>query len=143
MMAGVRISSALIANYAESRAGVLNILGAFPEWWEVPKLPWAGVLSFVVVLELAGAEDAKKPYKLDFTLRRPTGESDHLLSVQTTRVATTQVPGAPFRNAVPVQLPITLGTAERHSIVVSETDTEQSVEVPFGVRLVPPPPASQ
>jgi len=131
----MRLTNAFLANYAEARAGLFDILGAFPEWWDVPKLPANLLVHLVVNLDLEEA-DLGTTYFFEIGMNRPNQRFDLLGKIQATRDPSLEhVSGAPLRNVVVMPLPILLAESGPHELVVTSLDDSQIARVPILVRV--------
>ena len=136
-MTRMRATNAFLANYAEVRNDLVNALGAFPEWWDVPALPFAAVIHMVVLLELE-PDEVGQVFTIDVALERPGGDSGLVSVLKTQRRPSEKVLGTPIYLRVAVPCPINVGELGPHALVLA-SDGEILARVPFGIRVVPPP----
>jgi hypothetical protein len=68
----MRPVAAFIANYAEIQAGMVQVIGGFPEWWSLAAVPGEAVISAVLVVEVEPAEVGQTA-TIDFFITAPDG----------------------------------------------------------------------
>jgi hypothetical protein len=135
----VRISNAFLASYAEVRGGTTQILGAFPEWWGIPRLPSSLLIYGVVQVELERSE-IEATFQLVASLHRPDGSVDPpVLQMQAARgpETTDTRDYDPAYLCMPFPIPLTIASEGRHQIEIGSQT--QRVWLPFGVRVIAPP----
>jgi hypothetical protein len=137
-MEAMRVASACIANYAEIRNGIVNILGGYPEWWEVPQLPQQATMFIVVTCEMDHSE-AGRTFSFDLKLKRPSGDDPQLLAqIQTVKPPSPAPTGASLKNPIVVPAPVNLGEEGLHEFQLTRTDSgDMFASVSVWVRLNP------
>ncbi|HVC15570.1 MAG TPA: hypothetical protein VND62_12015 [Acidimicrobiales bacterium] len=116
----MRVDSFFLANYAEQRGGLANILGAFPEWWTVPNVPCRMAVGFVLVQDLDEAE-LESAYSIHLYIRPdttpPPDDSTPLGIVETLPRRTSPIwQGAPTRNLIAHRFPVEFAQHGLHRV---------------------------
>jgi len=135
----MRVANAFLANHAEVRDGIANILGGFPEWYTVPVLPQQ-VLIFVVIDIVLEDNELGETFAINLILERP----DHTtLSLGNIQMRRDRVPmdlsEALHHNIAVFPAPIILGGEGQHVITVETADGEQRIRIPIYARTAPTP----
>ena len=143
-MARVEVTSAFLANYAELRGPLTNVLGAFPEWWEVPALPHNVVVYAVLGMELDEGEIGDV-FTFLVVLQRPDGTTQSISTAQARRVPAEEVvEGSAIHLVLPIPVPVNVSQLGRHQIVViaarGDGERKEVARISFGIRIVTPPP---
>jgi hypothetical protein len=128
----VRIANAFIANHAEVREGIANVLGGFPEWWMVPTLPQQ-VVMFVVVDLLVEDGEMGIPFEFSITLERPDRSTMPIGIMRMQRDRGPLDPtGVLHHNVAVFPAPINIGSEGTHLIGVQGSG--HSMQIPIYVR---------
>jgi hypothetical protein len=147
-MTGMRVRDFFLANHAESRGGLTYISGAFPEWWDVPVLPFGTPIGFVLLLDYENNPD--ESVQLSIEKHGPKGLVQ-MAQLQVSRGnQVTDVPGAPRYQPVVINHPVIFDSDGAHEFVlyrhslqsVGTWIQDELAKVPLWVRLVPSPLAS-
>jgi hypothetical protein len=110
--------SAFLANYVEVRGNLVNALGAFPEWWDVPSLPFVAGMHICVAIELQET-DFGQPCTFEFFVHRPEGRDERIVALQAQKIrAPEYVEGSPIYALFAIPLPVNVGSVGLHEIIV-------------------------
>jgi len=136
-MTRMKVTNAFLANYVEVRDSLAYVAGAFPEWWDVPRVPSIGMLFVVVTIELQ-VHELNTTFNFVLRVDRPDGTATVLSGINTMRGPSLRdVPGAPFFQIVPIGTNVEFREAGRHELVLLR-EAQELARVPFAVRIVPP-----
>ncbi|MGH9917642.1 MAG: hypothetical protein ACRD6W_02035, partial [Nitrososphaerales archaeon] len=110
--------------------------GGFPEWWAVPTLPLAVMLSLVVVAELEEA-DLGERFELSVQVLHPTSERDVLAAVEIFRGRDQpRTPGTPIRAVSAASIQVPFRAEGVHLFTVSHEEARVAT-VPLALKLRP------
>ena len=132
----VQIANAFLANHAEVRDGVANILGGFPEWWTVQDFPQQ-VLVFVVIDLLLDDKELGQTFRFTIEVARPDNTTVQLGSVEMRRDKNPiDLPATKHHNIGVFPAPINLLEGTH---IVTIQGSGESARMPFYARKITTP----
>lgn len=135
----MRLTTAMLANYAEVRDSLLFICGGSPEWWTLTAPPPTVATLHMATMAEWEPDEIDRPFEMQITLLSPSGEQRPPFPlILPWQHSEDYVAGAPLYRPLVFQFPVEFHEVGRHSIRIAGGNDELAL-IHFGVRVLLPP----